>query len=125
MGNKGSALFLVSLSPLDFLSKPLQRGIAFHQVRLRVAVPKLDGASLIAPSALNDGCRLSSSQSATVVIPNPASLAKSACDQPNSPLAARTRFGVIQSVRLVSLVRHSYIPVRPPIGFGGSVTNIA
>jgi hypothetical protein len=31
----GRRLFLVSLSPLDFLSKPLQRGIALHQVRLR------------------------------------------------------------------------------------------
>ena len=48
MARLRSALFLVSLSPLNFLSKPLQRGIALHQVCLCVAIAKLRIASNIA-----------------------------------------------------------------------------
>ena len=53
-------------------------------------------ASLIAPIVLNEVRRRSSSQSEMVVIPNPASLAKSACDHPTNALAARTCFGVME-----------------------------
>jgi hypothetical protein len=58
--------------------------------------PPRSSASLITPIVLNEVWRRSSSQSAMVVIPNPASLAKSARDHPNNVLAARTCLGVIE-----------------------------